>query len=121
MKKLGRSGGVKNVSDYIIIGAGSAGCVLANRLSQNMKDKVHLVEAGKSDVGHWDSWKIQMPSALTYNLGDQKYNWGYKTEEQAGLKQRSLEWPRGKCLGGSSSLNAMVYMRGNAMDFNRWA
>lgn len=62
-----------------------------------------------------------MPSALTYNLGDQKYNWGYKTERQRELKGRTLDWPRGKCLGGSSSLNAMVYMRGNAMDFNRWA
>lgn len=85
-----------------------------------MGERVTLLEAGKSDLGHWDSWKIHMPSALTYNLADKKYNWGYTTQSQTHLNQRRLDWPRGKCLGGSSSLNAMVYMRGNALDFDRW-
>lgn len=102
--------------DYIIVGAGSAGCVLANRLSADPKMQIALFEAGKKDT----SWKIQMPAALTYNLENNRYNWFYHTEPQPYLNNRRLYWPRGKVIGGSSSLNAMVYIRGHAKDYDRW-
>ena len=102
--------------DYIIVGAGSAGCVLANRLS-DAGASVLLLEAGPRDR----TWKIHMPAALTYNLCDTKYNWGYETEPQPHMDGRRMYWPRGRVLGGSSSLNAMVYVRGHALDYDRWA
>ncbi len=102
--------------DYIIIGAGSAGCVLANRLSEDPAVSVLLLEAGKADK----SWKIHMPTALAYNLCNDTYNWYYHTEPQTQMNNRRLYWPRGKVLGGSSSLNAMVYVRGNRLDYDRW-
>lgn len=102
--------------DYIIVGAGSAGCVLANRLSVNPDTLVAVFEAGK----HSESWKVNMPAALTYNLADDRHNWFYHTEPQQELHQRCLYWPRGKIVGGSSALNAMVYIRGHAKDFDRW-
>ncbi|MFP8965119.1 choline dehydrogenase [Pokkaliibacter sp. CJK22405] len=103
--------------DYIIIGAGSAGCVLANRLTEDGKDQVLILEAGRKD----DSWTIHMPAALTYNLESKKYNWYYTTEPQEHMNQRKMYWPRGKVWGGGSSLNAMVYIRGHAFDYDRWA
>lgn len=106
--------------DYVIVGGGSAGCVLANRLTENPSNKVLLVETGPSDVNKWDSWKIHMPAALTFNLADDKYNWCYYTEPQKNLDGRRLPWPRGRVLGGSSSLNAMVYIRGHAQDYDDW-
>ena len=109
------------VTDYIILGGGSAGCVLANRLSEKSNNNVTLLEAGSGDRNVWDWWKIHMPAALTYNLESSKYNWMYSTTKQEGLNGRSIGAPRGKVLGGSSSINAMVYIRGNKEDFNRWA
>ncbi|CCI45102.1 unnamed protein product [Albugo candida] len=106
--------------DYIIIGGGSAGCVLANRLTEDGQNEVLLVEAGLSDMHQWDSWKIHMPAALTYNLANDKYNWCYNTQAQRHLNNRRLSWPRGRVLGGSSSINAMVYIRGHANDYNDW-
>lgn len=102
--------------DYIIVGAGSAGCVLGNRLSANPEVDVAVFEAGKKN----DSWKVTMPAALTYNLENDKHNWFYHTEPQSELNHRRLYWPRGKVMGGSSALNAMVYIRGHAKDFDRW-
>ncbi len=102
--------------DYVIVGAGSAGCVLANRLSVDPAIRVLLLEAGPGDRG----WKTQIPAALTYNLMNDRVNWYYRTEPQAGMNGRRLYWPRGRLLGGSSSLNAMVYIRGHALDYDRW-
>ena len=105
-----------NAFDYIIVGAGSAGCVLANRLSASGKDRVLLLEAGGSDR----SPLIQVPLGYGLTFSDPKYNWMYTTEPDAALNDRTSFWPRGKVLGGSSSLNAMVYMRGQEGDFNDW-
>jgi len=103
--------------DYIIVGAGSAGCVLANRLSKNPSKRVLLIEAGGSDNNPF----IHIPAGLA-NLSNNKHvNWAYETEPQAGLNLRRMYWPRGKVLGGSSSINAMVYIRGQAEDYDRWA
>ncbi len=103
--------------DYIVVGAGSAGCVLANRLSEDPDVTVLLLEAGPADR----TWKIHMPAALTYNLCNDRYNWHYETEPQAHMNGRRMYWPRGRVLGGSSSLNAMVYVRGHPWDYDRWA
>jgi choline dehydrogenase len=105
--------------DYLIVGAGSAGCVLANRLSESGGYRVCVLEAGPRD--QWWNWKIHMPAALMYNLCDNKYNWYYHTEPQPYMNDRVMYWPRGRVLGGSSSLNAMVYIRGHALDYDRWA
>lgn len=110
------SSDVTSVQDYIIVGAGSAGCVLANRLSAKDDNKVLVLEAGPKDY----SWKIHMPAALMYNLCDNKYNWYYHTEPEPGMNNRVMYWPRGRVWGGSSSLNAMVYIRGNALDYDNW-
>ena len=105
-----------NEYDYIIVGAGSAGCVLANRLSASGKDRVLLLEAGGSDR----SPLIQVPLGYGLTFSDPKYNWMYTTEPDAALNGRASFWPRGKVLGGSSSLNAMVYMRGQHADYDEW-
>lgn len=106
-------------AEYIVIGAGSAGCVVARRLADAGK-RVMLLEAGKKDRNSWDWWKLHIPSALSFNIGNDKYNWDYWTVPQAGLDGRKLHQPRGKVLGGSSALNAMAYVRGHALDFERW-
>lgn len=102
--------------DYIIVGAGSAGCVLANRLSANPKNRVLLLEAGGSDKHLY----ITMPSALSYPMNDKRFNWFYESDAEPGLDGRKLHCPRGKVLGGSSSINGMVYVRGNPCDFDEW-
>lgn len=105
--------------DYIIVGAGSAGCVLANRLTEDGKTTVLLLEAGGPDH-RWD-WRIHMPAALAYPMNGTRYNWDYRTVPQANLGGRQMHWPRGKVLGGSSTINGMAYVRGNAADFDHWA
>ena len=105
--------------DYIIVGAGSAGCVLANRLTENSSIKVLLIEAGGSD--NWWNWKIHMPAALAYPLSNDAVNWAYKSEPDPHMDNRQMYCPRGKVLGGSSSINGMAYVRGHAFDYNRWA
>lgn len=102
--------------DYIIVGAGSAGCVLANRLTEDGKTTVLVLEFGGSD----SSIFIQMPAALSIPMNKEKYNWFYETEPEPHLNNRRMHTPRGKVLGGSSSINGMVYVRGNAMDFQGW-
>ena len=105
--------------DYIIVGAGSAGCVLANRLTENPLNKVLLIEAGKAD--RWWNWKIHMPAALAYPMASTSINWAYKSEPDPHMNSRRMYCPRGKVLGGSSSINGMAYVRGHAFDYNRWA
>jgi len=103
--------------DFIIVGAGSAGCVLANRLSANPNHRVLLLEAGGSD---WHPF-IHMPAGLAKLVGKKGVNWDYSTEPEPQLNDRRLWWPRGKVLGGSSSINAMCYIRGDARDYDEWA
>ena len=102
--------------DYVIVGAGSAGCVLANRLSEDPGVKVALLEFGGSD----SSIFIQMPTALSIPMNMKKYNWFYESEPEPYLDDRRMHCPRGKVLGGSSSINGMVYVRGHARDFDEW-
>jgi choline dehydrogenase len=103
--------------DYIIIGAGSAGCVLANRLSEDPAVRVLLLEAGPRD---WHPF-IHMPAGLAKLVGKKGVNWDYDTAPEPQLDKRTLWWPRGKVLGGSSSINAMCYIRGHARDYDDWA
>lgn len=102
--------------DYIIVGAGSAGCVLANRLSADPRTRVLLVEAGGSDNYHW----VHIPVGYLYCMGNPRTDWGYATVPEKGLNGRSLAYPRGKLLGGCSSINGMIYMRGQAADYDHW-
>jgi choline dehydrogenase len=102
--------------DYVIVGAGSAGCVLAARLSENPNHQVLLLEAGAKDK----KLEIKIPAAFN-KLFKSSYDWAYETEPEANLDGRTMYWPRGKTLGGSSSLNAMMYVRGNALDYDHWA
>jgi choline dehydrogenase len=102
--------------DYIIVGAGSAGCVLADRLTEDSRSSVLLLEYGGSDRSIF----IQMPAALSIPMNSKTYNWGYRSEPEPNLGGRRIACPRGKVLGGSSSINGMVYVRGHPLDFERW-
>ena len=107
---------IKSVYDYIIVGAGSAGCVLANRLSEDPETSVLLLETGGSDKSIF----IQMPTALSIPMNTSKYAWQFETQPEPYLNKREMHCPRGKVLGGSSSINGMVYVRGHAKDFDEW-
>ena len=102
--------------DYIIVGAGSAGCVLANRLSADPSNRVLLLEAGGRDNWIW----FHIPVGYLFAIGNPRSDWMFKTEAEPGLNGRSLNYPRGKVIGGSSAINAMVYMRGQAGDYDHW-
>jgi choline dehydrogenase len=103
--------------DTIIVGGGTAGCLLANRLSSDASRRVLLIEAGRKDDYHW----IHIPVGYLYCIGNPRTDWLYQTEPDAGLNGRSLRYPRGKTLGGCSSINGMIYMRGQARDYDQWA
>jgi len=108
--------GQRDVADYVVVGAGSAGCALAYRLSESGKYSVLVVEHGVSDIGPL----IQMPAALSFPMNMKTYDWGYSSEPEPNLGNRSLVTPRGKVIGGSSSINGMVFVRGHARDFDHW-
>ena len=104
--------------DYIVVGGGSAGCVLANRLSEDPGNRVLVLEAGRPD-SRWDVF-IHMPAALTYPIGSRFYDWRYRSEPEPHMGGRRVYHARGKVLGGSSSINGMIFQRGNPMDYERW-
>ncbi|WP_200944635.1 MULTISPECIES: choline dehydrogenase [unclassified Aureimonas] len=108
---------VLDEADYVVVGSGSAGAALAYRLSENGRYEVIVIEAGGTDAGPF----IQMPGALSFPMNMKRYDWGYRAEPEPALGNRRLATPRGKVLGGSSSINGMVYVRGHARDFDHWS
>ncbi|QGZ55968.1 GMC family oxidoreductase [Paraburkholderia acidiphila] len=125
MPALGEAQGARGASsrrlegefDYVIVGAGTAGCVLANRLTEDADVSVLLIEAGGTDDYHW----IHIPVGYLYCIGNPRTDWLYKTAAEKGLNGRALSYPRGRVLGGSSSINGMIYMRGQREDYDNWA
>ena len=106
-----------NEFDYVIVGGGTAGCVLANRLSANGTNRVLLLEAGPEDRYPW----IHIPIGYGKTMFHPVYNWGFSTDPDPGMDNRRIYWPRGRCLGGSSSINGLIYVRGQPEDYDRWA
>ncbi|MET0542982.1 MAG: GMC family oxidoreductase N-terminal domain-containing protein [Variovorax sp.] len=106
-----------NTFDYIVIGGGTAGALMCNRLTRDSQKRTLLIEAGRKDDYHW----IHIPVGYLYCIGNPRTDWLYSTEPDAGLNGRTLRYPRGKTLGGSSSINGMIYMRGQARDYDQWA
>ncbi|MEO0995034.1 MAG: GMC family oxidoreductase N-terminal domain-containing protein, partial [Pseudomonadota bacterium] len=104
-------------ADFVVVGAGSAGCVLANRLSADPSVRVILLEAGGRD---WNPW-IHVPVGYFKTLHNPATDWCYKAEADPGLNGRAIDWPRGKGLGGSSSINGLLYVRGQPQDYDHWA
>ena len=102
--------------DYIVVGAGTAGCILANRLSADPKNRVLILEAGGSDNWIW----FHIPVGYLFAIGNPRSDWMFRTEPEPGLNGRSLAYPRGKVIGGSSAINAMISMRGQAADYDHW-
>ncbi len=113
------AGTFEGTYDYVIVGGGSAGCVLANRLTADPATRVLVLEAGRPDY-RWDLF-IHMPAALTFPIGNRSYDWGYESEPEPHMHGRRIYHARGKVLGGSSSINGMIFQRGNPMDYERWA
>src|SRR5579875_670516 len=105
--------------DFVIVGGGSAGCALANRLSAEAGNRVLVLEAGRPDY-RWDVF-IHMPAALTFPIGSRLYDWRYESEPEPCMNGRRIYHARGKVLGGSSSINGMIFQRGNPLDYERWA
>ena len=105
--------------DFVIVGGGSAGCALANRLSEDPSTKVLVLEAGRKD-SLWDLY-IHMPAALSFPIGNRFYDWKYESEPEPAMNGRRVYHARGKVLGGSSSINGMIFQRGNPLDYERWA
>ena len=104
--------------DFVIVGGGSAGCALANRLSADPSTRVLVLEAGRPDY-LWDLY-IHMPAALSFPIGNRFYDWKYESEPEPFMNGRRVYHARGKVLGGSSSINGMIFQRGNPLDFERW-
>ena len=110
---------IRDTYDYIIVGGGSAGSALANRLSADSSKSVLVLEAGRPDYW-WDVF-IHMPAALTFPIGSRFYDWLYVSEPEPNMNNRRVTQGRGKVLGGSSSINGMIFQRGNPLDYQRWA
>src|SRR6187399_3130999 len=102
--------------DYIVVGAGTAGCIMANRLSADPRKRVLLLEAGGNDNWIW----FHIPVGYLFAIGNPRSDWMFRTEPEPGLNGRALNYPRGKVIGGSSAINAMIYMRGQAADYDHW-